>query len=116
MRRIVLNVKFYATVIVVVLLLLCQFLFRTTFWGGGLCTTSLLAPNTPIPTNAYSSYTGTAFGFPLNFIMVSEDGCFNNRKTQIEWNFSFLLIDALLIGCIGALPYGIPSLWQRMRR
>ena len=114
MKRIVLDVRFYITVTILFLLLLCQFLTRTTiFWGR--CNPSLSDPTGPVPTDSYLLDLGTTVvGWPFNFVAVSVEGCFNDRKTQTEWNIPFFLIDILLIGSIGALPYGIPWLWQRL--
>ena len=109
------DVRFFATSIVLVIFLLFQFLFRATFWGGGLCTMNLTDPTKPPPPDSYPLYTRTTFGWPLGFIAVSEEGCFDERKSKVDWNIPFLLIDALAAGGIVALPYGIPWLWRRSR-
>ena len=72
-----------------------------------MCYKSLIENATPSP-----SHVKTFWGLPFNFIFITEDGCFAARKTQVEWNALFLLMDVVVIGILAILPYAIPWLLE----
>ena len=116
MRRLEYDTRFFTTAALLGLFLLCQFLLRTSYWGGGLCTPKLVNPSDPIPADSYPLYTRTEFGFPLQFIAVTHDGCFSDRKTEIEWNVPLLLVDILIACVLGSLPYIIPQALKQLKQ
>jgi hypothetical protein len=113
MKKHLLNVRFFSTVVILSLFVLFQFLSQITYSLGGMCNPSLFdSSKSP---QSYPAYTGIFFGFPLTFISVIRDGC-SDDSIKTEWNIPSLLIDILVIGFIGALPYEISWLLKRLKR
>ena len=91
------SVKVFSSV-VVISFILAQLLITTTWNGGPWCSPSLTAPHTE--GHLYYQYTG--YGFPLVFVTVVKEDCFQAQSTSYEWSLIGLAVDGLLLLLISA--------------
>jgi hypothetical protein len=86
-------------VLITVLFLLCQFPVREVGWAGGNCVRSLTGSSE----DAHPALAWTALGWPLRFVTITEEGCFDDRTTRTSWHVKGLLVDTLVVGGLGSL-------------
>jgi hypothetical protein len=97
---------------IITLFAILQLLFQESGWAGGACVRSLTEPDE----EAQASYEWTGIGFPLQYVSITEDGCFENRTTTVEWHFLELLIDVLVFASIGFILYKTTLRYQRVNQ
>jgi hypothetical protein len=78
------------------LFILAQFVFQTIGSAGAWCSPSLDAPREL----GHSSYEYFAYGFPLPFLDVVMEGCFEGRSTTYKWSPIGLVVDGFVLALI----------------
>ncbi len=112
MRHLFSNTHVAVFLLVTILFVLCTLLVVSEGWGEGQCVSSLTAPSQV----TQPAYHWSLYGWPLTFLTVTTDGCFEARQTQTDWTLAALLVDVLLFLGLGlALDQGIEA-YRRARQ
>lgn len=112
MRRIFSNPHAVIFLLVTLLFVLCTLLIVGEGEGGGQCVSSLTAPSQ----GAQSAYHWTLSGWPFTFLTVTEEGCFEARRTQTDWTPVALLADVVLFLGLGLLLDRVVWAYRRSRQ
>jgi hypothetical protein len=100
-----------ATILAIILFALCQLLLWEEGWAGGLCVRSLSNASE----GAHAFYTWTKVGWPVQYVSVARQGCFEDRSTTVDWQLGGLLVDAFVFVGLGAVLFWLTLQWQRFR-
>jgi hypothetical protein len=79
--------------LVLIFLLLSQVLLVSEGWVGPLCVKTLTGPSE----GDHPQYSWKKYGFPLSFLTISSEGCFEERLTRTEIDALSLAIDCAII-------------------
>ena len=115
MKKIVSRKVFIISLVLFIPLFMSIFLGKATVDGMYYCISSL--DGHPSAIDDYYDYV-EYLGWPLTFMTVTKDGCFDYVKKDTQIDVSHLLVDLLMVICVSALPLGISLLtsWLRSRR
>ncbi len=86
------------SIFMVALFILAQWLFTTVGNGGGWCSPALTAPHK----EGHPFYQFTSYGFPLAFLTIVREDCFQAQDTIYEWLPLGLAADGLLLLLVAA--------------
>ena len=81
------------SIVIVALFILAQLLITTGGNGGPWCSPSLTAPHA----EGHLFYQFTGYGFPLPFVTIVKEDCFQAQSTAYEWSPVGLAVDGLLL-------------------
>lgn len=98
------------SIFLAMLFLLAQFAFPAV-GSGGLCTPYLNAP----PELGQPFYRFARYGFPLPFLDVAHESCFEAGTTTYEWSPVGLAVDGLLLALI-AYPTWSNLIQRKLRK
>ena len=99
------------TILAITLFALCQLLLWEEGWADGLCVRSL----SDASEGAYPAHTWTRVGWPVQYVSVTRQGCFEDRSTTVDWQLGGLLVDVLVFAGLGVVLFWLTLQWQRLR-
>lgn len=111
MKRFVINRRLAVTILTVIVFVLSCPLFVEKRWADGMCVESLTSPSE----NDHPYHISTVYGWPLKFLIVTTEGCFDERVTRTDWYFVGLFVDVVILVAVGGALYWLLSLYRRFR-
>jgi hypothetical protein len=112
MKRITSHAWLAVVVLITVLFVLCNLLLVETGSAGVMCVRDLANPGEDDEPTGYTSI----YGFPWKFLVVTTEGCFDDRRTQVDWQVEGLVADVVIFIALGVALYGGSRLYRRFRR
>jgi hypothetical protein len=97
--------------LIIFLAAIFQLLLQENGSAGGACVRSLTEPEQEA--QAFSEWTG--IGYPLQYLSITEEGCFENRTTLFEWRPGAILVDVLIFVCVGLIVYSVTMWYLRQK-
>lgn len=98
------NLTRIAAKFIVAFFIVAQHIFGSNLYGGAWCKPSLFAPHE----NGHYAYRLLNYGFPLPFLTVVKEDCFEAKSTAYEWHPLGVGVDGFILMML-AFP-----LWRDM--
>lgn len=111
MKRFLTNSRLVIVILTAILFVLSNVLSGEEGWVGGRCVRSLTSPSE----DDHPYVTWRTYGAPLKFLTITTEGCFDNRVTQTDWYFEWLLVDIVTSVALGVALYWLSLLCRRFR-
>ena len=96
MKRLFSKSGLITSLIVILLFFLLNASFVTSTWSGGICLEG-------VTENDPSYHVTREFGVPIKMLLVTEDGCFQERVITTEWYLQGVILNFLAFFVFGVI-------------
>ena len=99
MRRLFSKSALITLLIVLLLFFLLNSIFVESAWSGGICLEGLEGGTE----SGQTYHAAREFGAPMKMVLVTEDGCFEERVTTTEWYLEGVVVNLLTFFAFGVI-------------
>jgi hypothetical protein len=110
MKRLISKSGLITLLIVILMFFLINSFFVRSAWSGGICLEGLEGATK----NDQPYHATREFGVPIKMLLVTEDGCFEERLTSTEWYLEGVIVNFSAFYVLGfILNYIIKNILSR---